>query len=464
MFRLPRGSRPCGLCGLRRLAVAGLMITLLTAASGARADASAETRADGAPPDSPPVLLRDSLLLTPIEAAGSGVAPEVDVRLTVDRQGRVARVEVLSIKPSSAYDDAFRQAVEETLGSWRYAPAWKDGETVESTLRWTIKFQEKAGLPPSGTSDLGPMFESASSLEQIFTLPFDQQAKYLKHLASLAEPYLDTSHRRRADSARFVVISDAPDAGTAETLARNLEAVFTLLDQTFQPDVPPYPDHYKLVVYVYWKSASFSALVSQVGAAEWANGFYAAPGFLAFHLETGDVDDLLGLMVHEAVHAYMDRYLDRPGFRPPPWLAEGFASYFGKSEIHKGHLVLGSVREGKYVIDQRLRGAFRWKTQAGWTLGDVRLAVRKGTVATPADLLAMNRETFYGGDVTLHYALSWLLVHFLRHGEPGWADEQFPTLVLYLTEGYPAAAALETVYGLSPQELNRPFQEYVRTF
>jgi len=439
-------------------AVAGAL--LWATAAGAGEDAAASAGA----PDTPPVLLRDSLLLTPVDAAGSGVAPEVDVRLTVDRRGRVTRVEVLSIKPSSGYDDAFRQAVEETLRGWRYAPAWRNGEAVESTLRWTIQFQKKAGLPPSGTSDLGPMFESGSNLEQIFTLPFEQQAKYLKHLASLAEPLLDASHRHRADSARFVVISDAPEAGTTETLARNLEAVFNLLDQTFQLDLPPYPDHYKLVVYVYWKSASLSALVSQVGAAEWANGFYAAPGFLAFHLETDDVDDLLGLMVHEVVHAYMDRYLDRPGFRPPPWLSEGFASYFGKSEIHKGHLVLGSVREGRYVLDQRLRGAYRRKTQTGWTLDDVRRAVRKGEVATPADLLAMNRTTFYGEDISIHYALSWLLVHFLRHGEPGWSDKQFPTLLLYLTEGYPVAAALETVYGLSPQDLNQPFQEYVRTF
>lgn len=450
----PRRARLC------RLVVAGFVTTLLVSATGARAEATA----NGAPPDSPPVLLRDSLLLTPVDAAGSGVAPEVDIRVTVDPRGRVARVEVLSIKPSSSYDDAFRQAVEETLRGWRYAPAWKDGEPVESTLRWTIQFQERAGRPASGTSDLGPMFESGSSLERIFTLPFKQQAKYLEHLANLAEPLLDASHRHRGDSARFVVISDAPEAGTAETLARNLEAVFALLDQTFQPGLPPYPDHYKVVVYVYWKSASFSALVSQVEVPEWANGFYAAPGFLAFHLETADVDDLLGLMVHEAVHAYMDRSLDRPGFRPPPWLAEGFAAYFGKSEIHKGHLVLGSVREGKYVLDQRLRGAYRRKTQTGWTLDDIRRAVRKGEVATPADLLAMNRTTFYGEDISQHYALSWLLVHFLRHGEPGWADEQFPKLLLYLTEGYPVAAALETVYGLSPEDLNQPFQEYVRTF
>lgn len=415
----------------------------------------------GEPADAPAVLLRQSLLLTPVEAAGTGVAPEVKVRVTVGTRGRVEDVEVLSITPSTEYDEVFRRATEETIEGWRYAPARRAGEPVETTLEWTIQFVEKAGSPRAGLA-MGPILDEASRRATIFALPREVQAERLRHYAGLAERHLQPATRRRADTARFVVISDAQEAGTAETIAQNLEAVFTVLDEAFRPGIELQPAPYKLVAYVFWSHASFAGLIEEVASPEWANGLYLAPGLFAFHLETGDVQTLLAILIHEAVHAYADQHLLNPGFELPPWLGEGLAEYVGNSEIQKGRLVLGKVREGHYVLDQRLGGAYRRSTHAGWSLDEAKQAVRSGKAVSPGSLLALEPQAFYGEKASMHYALSWLLVHYLRHGEPGWRDEEFPALLLYLVEGYPADAALEAIYGFSPADLEEPFRAYVR--
>jgi hypothetical protein len=389
--------------------------------------------------------------------------PEVGVRLRVDRLGRVRDVEVRSISPSTEYDEVFRRVVLEELRTWRYAPARLDGEPVEATLEWTIQFLKIPEGRSSGSGVLrgSTISDDALRAAQIFELPPEKQEEALRETASLAERHLDAGKRRRVDSPRFVVITDAPDAETARTVAGNLEAVFGLLDEMLGAGLELQPEHYKMIVYLYWSRTSFAAFRAEVPTSPWAEGFYAPPGLFTFHLETGLVSRVLSALIHESVHAYVDRHVVRPGLRLPTWFSEGLAEYFARSEVRDGRLVPGAVRKGEFVLDRLRGGAYRRKTDTGWTFDLVQRAVRKGEGPTVAELLAMDVESFYGEQRSLHYALSWLLVHFLRHGEPGWSDEEFPALLLYLAEGYPAEAAIETVYERSAEELKERFREHV---
>jgi len=456
---------------LCRLLVAAALTALLVPSTparlAARMAASSDSGAAGssgasAPADAPPVLLRDSLLLTPVEAAGTGLAPEVKVRVTVDPLGRVSSVEMLSIDPSSEYDEAFRHALETTIGSWRYAPAREDGQPVEATLRWTIQFKERAARSAGRPASVGTIIDEAAKAARIYTLPVAKQKEILQRSATLAEQHMDPTNLRRAEGSWFNLVSDSPKAEAVTVLAQNLQAIFRVLDATFRPVLDLYPQHVKLAVYVFWSQSEMHAFAAERGAPEWALGFYDAPGVLAFPLEIENADRLVRVMLHEATHAYADRLLDRPGTHPAPWFTEGLAGYFGQSEIKKGHLVLGSIREGKYVLNPYFRGAYRRKTDTGWSLDRVREAVRKGETIRPSKLMKMGPPAFYGRDISLHYSLSWLLVHYLRHGEPGWAEEEFPQLLLYLAEGYPAAEAIEAVYGMAPEDLDAPFRDYVK--
>ena len=80
-----------------------------------------------------PFAIRTPQLMVPDEAAGSGLSPEVAVRLAIDERGRVSAVDVRSITPASDFDAFFRKEVVETLSEWRFAPATKDGMPVVRT-------------------------------------------------------------------------------------------------------------------------------------------------------------------------------------------------------------------------------------------------------------------------------------------------------------------------------------------
>ena len=117
----------------------------------------------------------------------------------------------------------------------------------------------------------------------------------------------------------------------------------------------------------------------------------------------------------------------------------------------------------QFVLNHQI-GVLRQTTGAGWSLGRVQEALRKREGLTLEELVAADRDIFYGDRSHLYYGMSWLLVHFLRHGEPHWAEDNFPTLMLYLAEGYPARAAVETAYGRDLSSLEAPFLEYARKF
>lgn len=415
--------------------------------------------------DSPPILLRQSLLLTPFEAAGSGAAPEVKVRVTVDAAGRVAKVDVLAIRPSSPFDEHFRRATEETLRQWRYAPARAGGQPVEATLEWSVQFLAKEADAEAGPGALPGLDDGEASglarRARVAALPPEARATLLKRYVEVAEKSLEPGRRRQAESPRFLVVTDAAAEKAAEALAGNLEATFNVLDGLFGAKIEPQPERYKMIAFVFQKKTSFDAVLAALGEPGWPAGFYRAPGFLAFHLETGDVDSLLHLMIHEAFHAYSDRHLSRPGYGLPLWLDEGFGEYLGNSDIKKGELIPGRILHGKFVLSH-YGGASVRRTDAAYGLDDVRRAMRSGKALTVEQLVSADRELFYGEKRDLYYPTAWLLVHFLRHGRPQWAEGSFPALMLYLAEGYPARDALKATYGAAPGDLEAEFRAYAK--
>ncbi len=431
---------------------------LLAAAALAAGSAAAQ------PSDRAPVLLRRSLLVTPVETAGTGLAPEVKVRVDVDPRGRVAEVAALSVQPASEYDELFREVAREEISTWRYAPAIRGGQAAATTLEWTVKFEPRERREENAVRWAPSQGQRAADAEarraRILALPLEQRKALLRQEAQSADRLLDRSHRRRFDSPRFVVVSDAEEPRTAEITAGNLEVVFRVIQGIFGARIEPQPEPYKIVVYLFASRGAFDALKRELEVFEWSAGFYSPSGLFAFHLQVPSMESLLSTMMHEATHAWTDRYLVSPGSHLPRWLGEGFAEYVGNSEVKKGKLIPGRTAGEKFVLLMGL-GAVRAKPEPRISLGEVKRWMRRGEGLSVKQLTTADSETFYGEQRALFYPSAWLLVHFLRHGEPGWADEEFPAFMLYAAEGYPAAAAMKTVYGAAPAELEERFRRYV---
>ena len=416
--------------------------------------------------DQGPVALYTPPLTTPIEAAGTGLAPEVAVRIEVDDSGKVSAVQVLQIKPSSDYDRFFEGLTRQTLKRWRYAPARRDGSPVKTELQWTVKFPTREEETDAESSQpwrrLSTAEEDAQNFrERILALPLEQRTKLLEQEARIGRKLLDPKRIKRFNSAHFMVFTDGPGDGLDQALAQNLEATFSVLHDLLGEAIAPQPEPYRVVVFMFATRAAYGRFVSQVHGLEWAAGFYHPVGLLAFHMEMPSNEDLLSVMLHEATHAYLDRYIAKPGVYFPRWLNEGFAEYVGNSQIKKRQLVPGRTR--RTAIYNSPWGAVMASSSAQFSLEELKRAIRQEKGLSLQRVLDATVTEFYGAARGMYYTTAWLLVHFLRHAQDGWAIEKFPNLVLYVAEGYPALDAFREVYG-EPTQFEESFRRYILKF
>jgi hypothetical protein len=416
----------------------------------------------------PPVPLRTPPLLVPFGLAGSALSPEAAVRVSIDARGVVSRVDVLSIEPSSENDERYREELVETLSRWRYAPQRRDGVAEATALEWRVRFPAGSGIAAGERPGGGPLvvtaFEDRDAEQrrsEVLALPVRQRLAILESEVAAARAILDPSRTREVATARCVVRSDADDAQVATIVANNLEALFNVLAEELLPGIPLYPERYKLQVVVYRDRASYARLLEELPVYEWSEGFYSPAGLIAFHLELPTSDAATSVLLHEATHAFLDRYIVRRGVALPRWLGEGFAEYVGNSAIRKGRLEPGRAVRGKFELWRG--GVARVGTKPGVQIDAAKAALRAGKGLGLVELISASPETFYGEAHDLYYGSAWLLVHHLRDGGEGWSRERFPRLLLYLAEGFTPAAAVATLYG--PLEAaDAAFRDYVRKF
>lgn len=413
---------------------------------------------------SEPILIRQTPLLSPPVMIGLGVVPELRMSLEIDERGSVTAVETLSIEPSTEYDDLLSTDVADQLGHWRFAPAREDGIPVATRLELMVQVRESTGsVDDLSSSERELIFfgEPEERTSRLLRLPPEERKKIVDRYALEAEKNLAQSRKRRAESARFLVLSDAENEDVARVLANNLEAAYNTFEQVFADSIELQPEKYKIVAFLFSSRESFHATQKALRNTTIADGFYAAPGVLAFHQEAPS-DRILAVMIHEAFHAFADRKLRNPSREELRWFEEGMAEYFGNSQVKKGQIVPGKTITRQFVM--HYGRVLKATTQAGFTLPILKRAIRQGEAPALGELLSMARQEFYGDQIQLNYGTSWMLIHFLRHGRDEWISDQFPRLALYLYEGYDPETVIEQVYGLTVDQLQPMFDEYARTF
>ena len=177
--------------GRRPRAPAGFLRALgLCAMLGAGVVASAGS----GPPDADAIPIYQPHVGSPLETAGTGIAPVLEIEISVDSMGKVAGIDVKKIQPSSEFDDAFRQAAVEGLSRWRFLPARRDGQDVASTLPITFhipahgNWESKGGdsrsflLTQLGRSTLPSSRPAAEMRRKILALPAEQRRRMLERV------------------------------------------------------------------------------------------------------------------------------------------------------------------------------------------------------------------------------------------------------------------------------------------
>jgi hypothetical protein len=389
---------------------------------------------------------------------------EMRTVLDIDTVGRVTAVTFESIEPSTVVDPVLRAHFERSLRQSRWSPATdSDGQPTAASTRLILRYDfdatggETAVVAPWTAAETPTQTRARQQARD-----FEARQEILAEQLRQALIGLDLTTLRAAETPRLRLRSDVPDEQAARLLAHNIEATLGTLDGLFGPRIPLQPADLKLEAVVYQSKAKLTDLCfQQRGPLATADGLYLAPGLLALHTEMADVDSLMSVLLHEATHAWFERFVVRPGVVVPEWLSEGFAEYIGNSQIRKNQLVPGKVVKARVTLT--MGGPWRIRSGSVVTVEELRKLERRGAGLKVADLVGADRDVFYGPTADQFYTSAWVLVHYLRHGRSDW-EQRFADLLLAVGEGYDAGSAIRAIYGLEPAALQAGYSEHLARF
>lgn len=158
--------------------------------------------------------------------------------------------------------------------------------------------------------------------------------------------------------------------------------------------------------------------------------------YIALSLERGS-----GSTLKTAFHEYVHLHLRDSVPNAPLWLSEGLAEMYGSIVHANNEAVLGAP------IPFYVR-----------LLGRQEMIPLKTLLSIGFDSPHYNEEDKTG----IFYAQSWALVHYLMMGEGGRRHAQFKTFLNRVSGGDEASKAIEPVFGMSLDTLEKEFREYVR--
>lgn len=237
-------------------------------------------------------------------------------------------------------------------------------------------------------------------------------------------------------SPHFRVVSDAV-VDEARGVASELERIRSVYLSVLGPEVEPGDP---ILVFASADAEGFEELVPpkwrKDGRARWAGLFLEAPSGYTILLRL----DLRGDLRFRTVYHEYFHYLTRRNIGPlPPWLNEGLADYWATVDIRDEEILVGRP-DYDYL----------------------RLVKRNAPLPLETLFAAGNDSPHYRREetMTLFYAQSWALTHFLQSDER--RRRELATYVSLLGSGADALRAAREAFG-DLNQLRNDVQEYVRS-
>ena len=238
----------------------------------------------------------------------------------------------------------------------------------------------------------------------------------------------------------FTAVSNAP-ANTVRTILERLEIFHSSVFTEFLKNNDTKKD--PVLVYIFRDESSFSRFKPRDEKGEKRQNvggyFLSNPDMSLIVLPRYQEDASLNVIFHEYYHYLAHRVL--PDL--PPWLNEGLAEFYSSSEFDpkKGESLIGKV------IPQRLQ------------------QLRQGILLPLEQMLARESamKILYGKDsqkISLFYARSWLLVHYLLLGHNGSRSDRILDYLNSLKLGISTDKAFQTAFGVTLDIMEQELQAY----
>jgi hypothetical protein len=264
--------------------------------------------------------------------------------------------------------------------------------------------------------------------------------------AGLRPPGFGHSHRSSAEAAElswvevrsshFRVVSDA-GADQARRVATELEKIRSVYQSVVGPELEPGDP---ILVFASADAEGFEALLPakwrEQGRTRWAGLFLEAPSGYTLLLRL----DLRGDLRFRTVYHEYFHYLTRRNIGPlPPWLNEGLADYWATIDIRDEEILVGRP-DYDYLA----------------------LLKRKAQLPLETLFAAGNDSPHYRREetMTLFYAQSWALTHFLQSDEG--RRRELTAYVSRLGGGADALQAARETFG-DLDDLGEGLRKYIRS-
>ena len=232
---------------------------------------------------------------------------------------------------------------------------------------------------------------------------------------------------RVAESEHFIVYAEQSERELRNTVGR-LERLHSLMETQFgnNADAP----YRKLPIYSVGSERELKTMFPTIGSN--VGGYYSANGnniYAAFRRGMGE---------HVLYHEYAHHFLyNTSGVRFPSWFNEGFAEFFGASDVDTPN----KVKIG-YAQPHRLA-----------TLNNQRWLPM-------LNLLSAANRQYSGQERAMFYAQSWLLTHYLITDAQRRAG--LDRYLAAVSGGMSETEALQTHLGMTPDELTAALRAYLR--
>jgi hypothetical protein len=301
---------------------------------------------------------------------------------------------------------------------------------------------------------------------------FERQANEPKKDASLeeflerAEGLIRDRNYRAAGSERYRVQSDDPRLD-AEAALNLLEAFRSHFERFWSDRVELADYEGQSRVFLFYSFHKFNQMLAgdfRFNSIRPKGHYGSLFDVITVHTDAGCPGALGNSLVHEAAHQLSDqRLFGAEQVRTPPWLSEGLASYFGFTlQDSSGNFLPGKVGGKLPLLHEDARGQGCSEIKAALRAGKqaFKAAQREGESLIEELLLTGGPDSFYGPRVEANYAVSWILVHYLLHGEDGIHAAPFASY-LALTGGEPES--LLDLLGMSTGQLDAALERHLKT-
>lgn len=238
----------------------------------------------------------------------------------------------------------------------------------------------------------------------------------------------------RAESPHFIVYGQSSER-TLREQAATLEDFDTLLRALTGTRAPPSPN--KLSVYMVRGIGQLRD--ARPGLSASVGGFYLAQstGVAAFVDERAQMglnpsdDTNMQVLFHEYAHHFMLQYFPAAY---PPWYIEGFAEFMMYTRLNGPVIEYGRVAQARGM----------WLTQMPWV---------------SLDRVLFESQSLRNENVSMFYAQSWILVHYLFRD-----PERRAALGAYLTaygRGDDPREAFQTAFNMRPGQMEAALRRYI---